>query len=123
MNALTSPRPRRPVNARVTPVSRPAATARRCASPVPASGQSKKAVPTWTAVAPTASAASTPPAVCDPAGSDQRNGFLRCDCFDEFEQRYVAIVAVLPRATVALRLRPLDDERVRTAGRGRARLL
>src|SRR5439155_25142036 len=52
-------------------------------------------------------------AVCDPAGSDQRNGFLRCDRFDEFEQRYVAIVAVLPRATVAARLRPLDDERVR----------
>ena len=33
----------RPVNARVTPVSPPAASARRYASPVPASGQSKKA--------------------------------------------------------------------------------
>ena len=60
MNPFTSPRARRPVNARVIAVSPPAASARRCGSLVPASGQSRNAVPICAAAAPAASAACTP---------------------------------------------------------------
>jgi hypothetical protein len=58
MKPLTIPRPRRPVNARVIAVEPPRASASRYAVLVPASGQSRNAVPACTATAPAARAAS-----------------------------------------------------------------
>ena len=78
MNAFGTPRPGRPVNARVSAVSACGLRVRadRLAGDVPASGASSRAVPTATAAAPAASAAADLLGADDATGGDdgQRRG-------------------------------------------------
>ena len=122
MKRLTTPRAKRPVNARVSAVGSLASSAARWAGDVPASGVRMNAVPSCAAAAPAASTAAIERPRGQPAGGDQRELDRRADQLQGGEQAEVRAGVVVEAAAMAARLHALHHERVRARIAREARL-
>ena len=119
---MTTPRAVRPVNARVSAVGAPEASASRCAGDVPASGVRISAVPSCAAARAGGEHRGDRAARRQAAGGDQRQLDLGADQLQGGEQAELGAGLVVEAAAVAAGLHALDDERVRARVAREARL-
>ena len=119
---LTTPRAVRPVNARVSAVGAPEASASRCAGDVPASGVRISAVPSCAAAAPAASTAAIERPVARPpvaTSGSSTSAPISCRAASRPSSDPALVVEA---AAVAAGLHALHDERVRARVAREARL-